>query len=235
MRKFTYSTAINKLGLERKPINGSIVYDKIPEWARNKDFESLFLPYLTVIGDSREQDRWIERFLTAYGISYQEARAGTDVDNLKEGDYTFKLNFGSAEIDFTGIVSYERKGSVAEFYNNCISGREVIKREFNRFNDKRYEKTVLMLEFGEKLIDLIGMSYSFYKNIGGHTIKQEYNAKKTMYSTIMSWKQPNNNGFEILQHNDRNTLMWMMLQDMFYYFRNYVRQEYFDLLDKEEQ
>lgn len=224
MKRFTYSTALNRLELDRKTkVNTDIVYDRIPEWAHNKDFFNLFLPYITIIGDSREQDRWIERYLTAYGVSYQEARAGTDVDNLKEGDYTFVVAFGNYSFDFTGKVSYERKGSVSEFYNNCISGREVIKREFERFNDKKYSKTVLMLQFGEKLTDLINMEYEFYKNVDGIPQKQRYNTKKTMYSTVMSWKQPNNNDFEVLQSDDKNTLLWLMLQDMFYYFRNHIR------------
>ena len=60
MKSFSYEVAINqlKLGKETK-LNNNIKYDLIPSWVQGEDFLKLFLPYLKIIGDSREQDKWI--------------------------------------------------------------------------------------------------------------------------------------------------------------------------------
>ena len=235
MKKFDYATAINQLSLgKEKLLNQNINYDKIPSWVQGEDFLKLFLPYLKIIGDSREQNKWIENACNYYGISFEWAKKDNklNTENLKEGDYTFKVAFGNREFDYVGQVAYERKGSVAEFYGNCTgqkkngsSDRERIKREFDRFNQKGYKKVVLMLEFGEKLTDLINLKFS-YRGEGG--LIQTKNTFHTLYSAVMSWKQPNNNGFEIIQSNSHETLFWLFIQDCYYYFRNEIKQECID-------
>ena len=227
MKKFDYATAINQLGINKKPVlNARFNPDdrKIPSWVQGQDMLRLFIPYLRIIGDSREQDRWIEGFCKIFGISFVTAKkdSKTGTENLKEGDYTFKVIFDNKEYDFTGIVSYERKGSISEFYNNCQAKRKVIKREFERFGVKHYNKVVLMLQFGEKLTDLIDAKFYFYDRFGNRQVKE---CHYLLYSTIMSWKQPNNNDFDIIQSSSRETLFWLMIQDMFYYFRNEIRLE----------
>ena len=56
MKRFDYEVAVNqlKLGKETK-LNNDINYDLIPNWVQGEDFLKLFLPYLKIIGDSREQ------------------------------------------------------------------------------------------------------------------------------------------------------------------------------------
>lgn len=235
MKKFDYATAINQLNLgKEKLLNQNINYDKIPSWVQGEDFLKLFLPYLKIIGDSREQNKWIENACNYYGISFEWAKKDNklNTENLKEGDYTFKVAFGNREFDYVGQVAYERKGSIAEFYGNCTgqkkngsSDRERIKREFDRFNQKGYKKVVLMLEFGEKLTDLINLKFS-YRGEGG--LIQTKNTFHTLYSAVMSWKQPNSNGFEIIQSNSHETLFWLFIQDCYYYFRNEIKQECID-------
>ena len=181
-----------KLGKEKK-LNENIRYDLIPNWVQGNDFLKLFLPYLKVIGDSREQDKWIESACEYYGIAFEWAKKDkkAKTENLKEGDYTFKVIFGEREFDFVGVVAYERKGSVAEFYGNCTgqkkakgtSDRERIKREFDRFAEKGYKKVVLMLEFGEKLTDLIGLQFEFRGEGGKLQVKNTFH---TIYSAVMS-------------------------------------------------
>ena len=149
----------------------------------------------------------------------KDRKAGTE--NLKEGDYTFQVIFGNRTFDYTGRVAYERKGSVCEFYNNLME-RNRIEREFERFAEKGYKKVVLMLEFGETLPDLINMTFS-YRTEGGALETKCVN--RTIYSAVMSWKQPNNKDFDILQSNSRKKLFWLVLQDMYYYFRNELRIE----------
>ena len=236
MKRFDYEVAVNQLELGKETkLNKEIKYNLIPSWVQGKDFFNLFLPYLKIIGDSREQDKWIETACNYYGIAFEWAKKDKkkNTENLKEGDYSFKVIFGNREFSFIGEVAYERKGSVAEFYGNCTSqnkkkgtsDRDRIKREFERFEEKAYKKVVLMLEFGEKLTDLINMKFRF-RGEGG--IMQEKSTYYAIYSAIMSWKQPNNNDFDIIQSNSHEKLFWLFLQDCYYYFRNEIRNECID-------
>lgn len=236
MKRFDYEVAVNQLQLGKdKQLNTDIHYDLIPNWVQGNDFLKLFLPYLKIIGDSREQDKWIESACNYYGIAFEWAKKDkkANTENLKEGDYTFKVIFGEREFDYIGKVAYERKGSIAELYNNCTgyqkdkgtSDRERIKREFDRFTEKNYDKVVLMLEFGEKITDLIGLNFEFRGEKGKLQVKNTYH---TIYSAVMSWKQPNNKDFDIIQSNSHNKLFWLFLQDCYYYFRNEIRKECID-------
>lgn len=224
MKRYDYEVAINQLNLGKKQRLNTIQHKgEIPDFAKTSDFVDLFLPYLKIIGDSREQNHWIEQACAYYGIAFERAvkdrKAGTE--NLKEGDYTFQVIFGNRTFDYTGRVAYERKGSVCEFYNNLME-RNRIEREFERFAEKGYKKVVLMLEFGETLPDLINMTFSYRAEGGALETKCVY---RTIYSAVMSWKQPNNKDFDILQSNSRKKLFWLVLQDMYYYFRNELRIE----------
>lgn len=231
MKRFDYEVALNQLQVGKDIIlNKNIKYDLIPNWVQGEDFLKLFLPYLKIIGDSREQDTWVEEACQYYGIAFEWAikdkKKGTE--NLKEGDYTFQVLFGNKQFDYRGEVAYERKGSVSEFYGNCTgqkknnSDRERIKREFERFKTKDYKKVVLMLEFGEQITDLIGLQFS-YRGQGGKL--QIKNAHHTIYSAVMSWKQPNNKNFDVIQSGNHRKLFWLFLQDCYYYFRNEIRIE----------
>lgn len=233
MKRFDYEVAINQLHLgKEKQLNSNINYNLIPNWVQGADFLKLFLPYLKIIGDSREQDKWVEEACKYYGIAFEWAKKDTKAktENLKEGDYSFKVIFGNREFDYVGIVAYERKGSIAEFYGNCTgqkkekgtSDRDRIERELTRFQEKKYKKVVLMLQFGEKLTDLINLQFEFRGEGGKLVTKNTYH---TIYSAVMSWKQPNNKNFDVIQSNSRKRLFWLFLQDCYYYFRNDIRQE----------
>lgn len=233
MKKFDYEVAINQLQLGKQTkLNNELKLQLIPNWVQSGDFLNLFLPYLKVIGDSREQDKWVEDACNYYGIAFEWTKHDKKdkTENLKEGDYTFKVEFGNKTYDYTGKVAYERKGSISEFYGNCTgydkskgtSDRERITREFSRFNEKHYDKVVLMLEFGETITDLIGLQFS-YRGEGGKLItKSTYG---TLYSAVMSWKQPNNKNFDVIQSGNHIRLFWLFLQDCYYYFRNEIRKE----------
>ena len=233
MKRFDYGVAINQLQLNKDPkLNTDIKYDLIPDWVQGNDFLTLFLPYLKIIGDSREQNKWIEKACEYYGIAFEWAKKDkvTNSENLKEGDYTFEVIFGNKKFSFVGKVAYERKGSISEFYNNCTgydkerktSDRDRIKREFDRFSEKKYDKVVLMLEFGEEITDLIGLQFQFRGAGGKIQTKSTYH---TIYSTVMSWKQPNNKNFDVIQSNSHQKLFWLFLQDCYYYFRNEIKHE----------
>lgn len=236
MKYFSYEVAVNQLQLgKEKQLNNKLQYDLIPNWVRGSDFLKLFLPFLKIIGDSREQDKWVEEACKYYGIAFEWAKKDKEakIENLKEGDYSFQVCFGNRIFDYVGIVAYERKGSIAEFYGNCTgkkkekeeSDRERINREFTRFKEKKYKKVVLMLQFGEKLTDLIDMEFGF-RGEGGELITK--NTFYTIYSAVMSWKQPNNKDFDVIQSNSKKKLFWIFLQDCYYYFRNEIRQECID-------
>lgn len=233
MKRFDFETACNQLQLDKRTkLNENIKYDIIPKWVRGSDFLNIFLPHLKIIGDSREQDKWVEKACAYYGIAFEWAKKDTKsgTENLKEGDYSFKIEFANRIFDYVGVVAYERKGSISEFYGNCTgqnknngtSDRERITRELNRFVEKQYKKVVLMLQFGEKLTDLIDMDFS-YRGADGEIVNK--NTYYTVYSAIMSWKQPNNKDFDIIQSNSRQRLFWLFLQDCYYYFRNDIREE----------
>lgn len=233
MKRFDYEVGINQLQVGKETqLNQNLQLDLIPNWVQSKDFLKLFLPYLKIIGDSREQDKWIESACKYYGIAFEWAKKDkkAKTENLKEGDYSFQVIFGNKTYDYVGVVAYERKGSIAEFYGNCTgydknrktSDRERIQREFDRFKTKKYKKVVLMLEFGEKITDLIDLQFEFRGEKGRLQTKNTYH---TIYSAVMSWKQPNNKDFDVIQSNSHLRLFWLFLQDCYYYFRNEIRQE----------
>ena len=94
MKRFDYEVALNQLQLgKEKQLNTNIKYDFIPNWVQGNDFLKLFLPYLKIIGDSREQDKWIESACNFYGIAFEWAKKDkkANTENLKEGDYTYKV------------------------------------------------------------------------------------------------------------------------------------------------
>lgn len=228
MKSFNYKASLRKLGFDLKEKLNLINYDKIPKWVRGEDFLQNYLPYLVIIGDSREQNVWIEKACGYYGITFIKAKKGNEIDNLKEGDYTYELVFGNNRRSYIGEVAYERKGAISEFYTNCTgyrkenktSDRERISREFDRFTDKQYKKIVLLLEFGESLTDLIDLSFEYYNNIG---LKERKNVGTTLFTTIMSWKQPNCKDFDIIQSNSHEKLFWLFIIDSYYYFRNDIK------------
>lgn len=233
MKRFDYEVAINQLQVGKETqLNKNLQLSLIPNWVQSNDFLKLFLPYLKIIGDSREQDKWVESACKYYGIEFEWAKKDkkAKTENLKEGDYSFQVIFGNKTYDYVGIVAYERKGSIAEFYGNCTgydknrktSDRERIQREFDRFKTKDYKKVVLMLEFGEKITDLINLRFEFRGEKGRLQTKNTYH---TIYSAVMSWKQPNNKDFDVIQSNSHSRLFWLFLQDCYYYFRNEIRQE----------
>ena len=233
MKRFDYAVAINQLELgKEEPLNDKINYNLIPKWVQGVDFLELFLPYLKVIGDSREQDKWIEKACNYYGISFEWSKKDTKnkTENLKEGDYTFEVSFKNKTYNYVGEVAYERKGSISEFFNNCTgynkttkrNDRDRIKREFNRFQDKGYKKVVLMLEFGERLTDLIDLHFE-YRGEGGQL--QTKSTFHTLFSAVMSWRQPNNKDFDVIQSYSHERLFWLFLLDCYYYFRNEIRLE----------
>lgn len=228
MKHFDFATAVNQLGLN-KQLGRRIAYNRIPYWVKGEDFLRLFLPYLVIVGDSREQDKWVEKACAYYGIGFVWAKDDIG-DCLKEGDYSYKVCYGNREYNYIGKVAYERKGSVSEFYGNCTgynsdkktSDRERIEREFDRFVAKKYDKVVLLLEFGEKLTDLIDMEFAFRDRTGALRTKSTGN---TMYSAVKSWQQPNNKNFDVIQASDHEQLFWQWVQDMYYYYRNEIRAE----------
>ena len=79
-----------------------------------------------------------------------------------------------------------------------------------------------MLEFGEKITDLIGLQFEYRGKGGKLEIKNTFH---TIYSAVMSCKQPNNKDFDVIQSGSHKKLFWLFLQDCYYYFRNDIRQE----------
>ena len=224
MSNFNLATELNKLGYKRKTKWNTIKEKSlkdIPIWAMTEDFFNEFLPYLTIYGDSREQNDWVGRACEYYGINFiplkKDKKLGTE--NLKEGDYSFAITFDDTFFDYANIVTYERKGSLNELYNNCTRDRERLEREFERCIDKGYKKVVLLLEYGERVQDLIYANFSY--RCGRQVIKKDTGL--AVYSTLMSWRQSNRFNIDIYQSENKITLFWLMLQDMFYFFRNEIR------------
>ena len=56
MKQFDYEVALNQLQVGKDTKLNKIEYDLIPSWVKGEDFLKLFLPYLEIVGDSREQD-----------------------------------------------------------------------------------------------------------------------------------------------------------------------------------
>ena len=214
---------LKKSGITKENINESLGNATCPAEYSTEDFEKYFLNHLRIIGDSREQNDWIEKACAYYGVAYEKAvknkQAGTE--NLKEGDYTFELVYGDQKFSYLGVVAYERKGSLNELYNNLKSGdRDRIEREFERFVDKQYKKVVMVLEYGQTMSDLLNGRFDYIDHYG------QYNTKdvgKLVYTSLMAWKQPNAFNFEIHQETNHEKLFWWIIMDMYYFFRNDLR------------
>ena len=216
-------TLLRYSNISNEELKREIGHAWCPVQYETEDFKALFLNRLTIIGDSREQNDWIEKACLYYGIRYAKAvkdkKAGTE--NLKEGDYTFKLDYGVTQFDFTGKVAYERKGSLSEIYNNLKSkDRERIEREFKRFGEKGYKKVVMILEYGSNVSDLLNGKFEFIDHYG---INNDRDVGKLVFSSLMSWKQPNAYNFEIYQDENHTDTFWFMVMDMYYYFRNELK------------
>jgi hypothetical protein len=82
-----------------------------------------------------------------------------------------------------------------------------------------------MLEFGNNIIDLINMEFRYRNSNGELVIK---NTNKVIYSAVMSWKQPNNKDFDVIQSDSHRKLFWLFIQECYYYFRNEIRRECID-------
>ncbi len=246
-----YEQALNKLKLDKKAIiNTSLNIENCdwrlkPEWVKGKDFLNYFLPYLTIKIDSREQDDWVKKMCDYFNIeteiAVKDKKAKTE--NLKEGDITFSVTFGDLEYDYTNIVAYERKGSASEFCNNVMNDRERLEREFERQLSKGYKKFVLLLEFGDKLPDLIDYEFHFYNKSGNLETKS---CGQTVFATVASWVQPNKYAFDVIQCDTQSTnkfekamarakLFWLMLFDMYYFFRQEIRLQAQQLIDLENK
>ena len=215
--------ALHKQGYKKKELASDRKLNNIPIEYSSEDFIELFLKHLTIVGDSREQKDWIEKACQYYGISFEKAvkdkKLGTE--NLKEGDYSFRVQFGEKVLSYVGVVAYERKGSISEICNNLKNGdRERIEREFNRFANKGYRKVVMVLEYGENLTDLLNAEYEYINHDGMYVTK---NVGKLVYASLMSWKQQNGKNFEIYQNENHIKLFWWILTDMFYWWRNEMR------------
>lgn len=236
-----YEKAINALKLNKKEkLNNELNLANcdrrlLPDWVKGKDFTLLFLPYLKLKIDSREQDDWIFKMCDYFKIATELAKKDkkNKTENLKEGDITFVVQFGDKVYDYTNIVAYERKGSASEFCGNVMNDRDRLEREFERQLEKGYRKFVLVLEFGDKLVDLIDYEFQYY-NKEGHL--EHKSCGQTVYSTICSWVQPNKYAFDLIQVDTqtdnkfdkaraRGKLFWLMLFDMYYFFRQEIRLE----------
>lgn len=221
-----YITALNKLSIKRKGKWNTLnkeALEYIPVWAQTEDFMNEFLPYLTIVGDSREQKDWIGSACDFYGIDFiplkKDEKLGTE--NLKEGDYSFIISFDDKQYNFVNKVAYERKGSLSEIYNNCTQDRARFEREFERCFEKGYKKVVLILEYGERIQDLICAEFSYGK--GKNVVTK--NTGTTIFNTLMSWRQSNKYNIDIYQSPNHITLFWLMVQDMYYFFRNEIIRE----------
>ena len=245
-----YEQALNKLKLDKKAIvNTSLNIENCdkrlkPDWVKGKDFLTYFLPYLVIKIDSREQDDWVKKMCDYLNIkneiAVKDKKAKTE--NLKEGDITFAVHFGNVAYDYTNIVAYERKGSASEFCNNVMNDRERLEKEFERQLSKGYKKFVLLLEFGEKLADLIDYEFHFYNKSGALETKS---CGQTVFATVASWVQPNKYAFDVIQCDTQSTnkfekaiaraeLFWLMLFDMYYFFRQEIRLQAQQIIENEK-
>lgn len=211
---------LSKNGLSKSDIEIGISNATCPAEYYTEDFIDCFLNHLRIIGDSREQNDWIEKACAYYGIAFEKAvkdvKAGTE--NLKEGDYTFELDYGNNRVSYRGVVAYERKGSLNEIYNNLKTGdRDRIEREFKRFIEKKYKKVVMLLEYGKNMSDLLNGHFDFINHQGQLDTRD---VGKLVYTSLLAWKQPNAFNFEIYQDTNHQTMFWWMVLDMYYYFRN---------------
>ena len=228
-------TLLRKNGISKAEIEQPLRNAQVLEDYNTEDFVECFLNHLVIIGDSREQDDWIARGCGYYNIGYLHAvkdkKAGSE--NLKEGDYTFQVVYGDTVFDYRGVVAYERKGSLSEIYNNLKSGdRDRVEREFERFVDKQYKKVVLVLEYGKNESDTLNGKFDFIDHYGMYNTRD---VGKLVFTSLMAWKQPNAFNFEIHQEENHTKLFWWIIMDMYYYFRNELKNKVRDLEAKEKE
>lgn len=233
MKQFDYAVAINQLGIDKKTQLNNINYGSIPKWVKGKDFLDLFLPFVKICYDSREQNLWIADACKHYGINTERMKKDKklNTENLKEGDITFEVVFSNKVYSYVNVVSFERKSKPTEIYTNVTKKRETFEKEMFRQKDKNYKKFVILMEIGNNLWDLIGYQYS-YINQDGIWVQKDFG--NTVFNTIMSWRNRYNidvlqvdtqKGAKATRFEAKQRLFWLMLFDMFFFFRNELREE----------
>ena len=227
-------TLLRKNGISKADIEQPIRKAQVLADYDSEDFVECFLNHLVIIGDSREQDDWIARGCGYYNIAYKHAVKDkkTGNENLKEGDYSYQVVYGDTIFNYVGVVAYERKGSLSEIYNNLKSGdRERVEREFERFIEKQYKKVVLVLEYGKNESDTLNGKFDFIDHDGLYNTRD---VGKLVFTSLMAWKQPNAFNFEIHQEQNHTKLFWWIIMDMYYYFRNELKNKLKEKKESEE-
>ena len=92
------------------------MYKRIPEYEIKAELNGL-----TVICDSREQDKHVQEYFTAHKIK-------TTTRKLDVGDYSFQIG----DITFERDIAIERKRNLDEICGNFTVERERFEREFLR-------------------------------------------------------------------------------------------------------
>ena len=100
---------------------------------------------MTILIDTREKDKSIERRLSMLGIPHKKQK-------LNFGDYSFTYN----NISYEKLIVVERKNSISEIIGNFTMGRKRFENEFKRAK-KHNCKVILMLEASEE--DILNKNY----------------------------------------------------------------------------
>ena len=167
-----------------------------------------FLKNVTVLIDTREQEnKHILLQLDTLNIKHEPQK-------LDIGDYSFRIN----DRDFSLSCIIERKANVNELYGNITHDRGRIEKEFES-GSRLTKQFVLLIEncaSWDKLKD--------YKISDRDMARQQRKVQMIgahCYSTLQSWQCSNRYKFRTLFVKDNTDTAKVMLEQFYYYWRNY--------------
>lgn len=167
-----------------------------------------FLKEVVILYDTREQENThILQWLDEYNIKYERRK-------LDIGDYSF-LAEGK---DFSQSCVIERKKDIDELYGSTQQGRERVEREFNA-GCKTINQFVLLIENCKSWEHLKGFCITD-KQLQSQNRKIK-EIGKHCYHTLRSWECGNRYNFRTLFVKDNKDTAKVMLEQFYYYWRNY--------------
>lgn len=170
----------------------------------------------------------ITKKLDLMGVKYEKLYKPY---NLKEGDYSFQID----GIDYRSLFLIERKYGLEEL-NNCLNQKNILTKSKQLVSD--YElRDNLEYEFARMKHNNVMEKWLFIENCDSfENIKyyksgyetRNYNAGMYIYATLSSWSCENRYGIKIACIKDKNDFANIMLNKMYYFWRNQMKIQYGD-------
>lgn len=167
-----------------------------------------FLKNITVLHDTREQEN--HHIISAF----EQMGVAHEVHKLDYGDYSFIIDGR----DFSMSCVIERKANADELYHNIMKDRQRFENELEA-GCKLSNQFTLLLEGCGSLTELKEIRVPDRDMVKYNRKVQDIGAH--CYATLRSWEGGNRYQFRTLFVKDKQHTAAMMLEEFYYYWRNY--------------